>query len=110
MSAGGRRGSDSHLYIHTRPEGEPQARALRGQGPLPTGANGSTALIALKFHIRNFLRYTDKAQYVNVAPIDQSEQDFERPAGYCFKDRRMPGFAWKSHNMTQEHVDLCIAT
>ena len=77
----------------------------------PTGAKGSTTLLALKiFHIRNFLRYTDKVQYVNVVPIDKGEQDFERSAGYCFKDRRMPGFAWKSHNMTQEHIDLCIAT
>ena len=74
----------------------------------PTGAKGSTALIALKFHIRNFLRYTDKSQYVDVTPIDKSEQGFERSAGYCFKDRRMPGFAWKSHNMTQVPSRLAL--
>ena len=29
---------------------------------------------------------------------------------YAFKDRRMPGFAWRSHEMTQGHIDLCIQT
>ena len=76
----------------------------------PTGKKGSIELLAMKMHVRTFLRYTEKAKYVNVTPIDKGEQDFERSAGYCFKDRRMPGFAWKSHNMTQDHIDLCIAT
>ena len=76
----------------------------------PTGRIGSQAVIALKQHIKVFMRQRDRREYVHVKPVDGEDQDFECAAGYTFKDRKQHGFAYYVHNMTQDHVNLCITT
>ena len=56
------------------------------------------------------MRQRDRREYVHVKPVDGEESDFECAAGYTFKDRKQHGYAYYVHNMTQDHVNLCITT
>ena len=47
---------------------------------------------------------------MHVKPLDEGHGDYECAAGYLFKDRNMPGWEWRSHNMTDEHISTCIET
>ena len=50
-------------------EGKKHAHAIV-KVKFPTGTIGSDECVALKFHIRTYLRYTDKHQFVQVKPVD----------------------------------------
>ena len=62
-------------------EGKKHAHAIV-KVKFPTGTIGSDECVALKFHIRTFLRYTDKHEYFQVKPVDNGHSDFECAAGY----------------------------
>jgi hypothetical protein len=75
-------------------EGKKHAHAIV-KVKFPTGTIGSNECVALKFHIRTYLRYTDKHQYVQVKPVDSGHSDFECAAGYvCRRSRRVRRGCW----------------